>query len=387
MSNLSRALVHLGHSVEVFAGPPYPELAEGVALTRVPSLDLYRDDDPFRRPARSEFRDWIDVLEYGSMCAAGFPEPLTFSLRTARLLRARAADFDVVHDNQGLGYGLVKTAAKLPLIATVHHPIAIDRSLELRHAPDWKRRVALRRWYSFTRMQRRVARRLRRLIAVSVAARSDAIREFGVQPDRITVVHNGVDADVFRPRPAVARVPGRIITTASADVPLKGLVFLLEAVAKLRTERDVELVVVGKPPRRAEVLDAIDRFSLHHAVQFRSGLSPPQLVQLYATARVAVVPSLYEGFSLPAVEAMACSLPLVTTDAGALPEVVGRSGAALVVPAGDVHALKSSIEHLLEHSELGARMGRLGRRRVQERFSWHRAAERTSQLYQEIVSC
>jgi glycosyltransferase involved in cell wall biosynthesis len=383
---LSRALTRAGHKVEVFAGQPYPELDDGIRLTRVPSLDLYRPDDPFRRPHRDEFASWVDVLEYASMCAAGYPEPLTFGLRVARMLRARSGEFDVVHDNQSLGYGLLDIARRLPVVATIHHPIPIDRRLELEHATSWRSSLSLRRWYHFTRMQGRVARRLPRILAVSESARADVCRELRVGPERVAVVHNGVDTELFRPLPEIRKVPGRIITTASADVPLKGLIFLVEALAKLRTERDVELVVIGKTKRDGPIARAIARFGVEDAVSFHSGVGWAELVELYAGAEVAVVPSLYEGFSLPAIEAMACGVPVVATRAGALPEVVGDSG-TLVAP-GDASELASAIGALLGDPARRARSGAKARTRAVSRFSWDTAAAATEAEYRRVIdSC
>ncbi|MDQ3955254.1 MAG: glycosyltransferase family 4 protein [Actinomycetota bacterium] len=386
---LSAALRDLGHHVEVFSGPPYPDVPASVALTKVPSLELYRADDPFRRPAREEFTSAIDVLEYGLMCTAAYPEPLTFSLRAASLLRKRVGDFDIVHDNQCLGYGLLDVQRRgLPIVATLHHPISLDLKLELANADERKKRLSLRRWYSFTRMQKRVARRVMRVIAVSESAAREAEVEFDLSSDRVTVIHNGVDADLFTPLESVAAKPGRIITTASADVPLKGLVFLIEALAKLRTERDVELVVVGKARAHGSVRQAIDRLGVGDAVRFETGVSTLRLVELYAESEVAVVPSLYEGFSLPAVEAMSCGVPLITTTAGALPEVVGRSGeAAVTVPPSDAEALAAAIRALLDDPRERQRLAGAGRKRVIERFTWERAALATTDQYRQVLSC
>ena len=385
---LSRALRDLGHQVTVVAGPPYPEVDPGVRHVALPSLDLYRPDDPFRRPRRDEFGDSIDALEYLTMCAAGYPEPLTFSLRAARWLKGRVNEFDVVHDNQCLGYGLLAIArAGLPVLATVHHPIPLDLKVELAAARTRRKRWALRRWYAFARMQARVARRLPALITPSESARRDTITELGVKPARVSVVHNGVDAELFRPLPARPRRPGRIITTASADVPLKGLIHLIEAVAKLRTERDVDLVVVGKARRRGETARAIERYGISDAVTFENGIDAPRLVALYAEAQVAVVPSLYEGFSLPAAEAMSCGVPLVTTTGGALPEVTGAHGeAALLAPPGDAAALFSHIARLLDDPDLRERLGAAGRARVLERFTWRQAAADTTAVYRDVMA-
>jgi glycosyltransferase involved in cell wall biosynthesis len=383
---LSRELTALGHAVTVFSGQPYPELDDGVPLEPVPSLDLYREPDPFRTPRPSEFRDWVDLTEWALMCTAGFPEPLTFSLRAARELLPRAGEFDVVHDNQSLGLGLLRLVrAGVPTVATVHHPVAIDRALELAAAPSLRRRLTLRRWYAFTGMQARVAPRLDGITTVSESSRRDIETHLGVPAAGVDVIPVGIDPDVFTPPP-----PGRprdresIVVTTSADVPLKGLVHLLEAVAKLRTERRVRLTVVGtaRPGGPAEA--ALDRLGLRDAVRLTGPLPEAELVALLQGAAVVAIPSLYEGFSLPAIEAMACGTPLVTTDAGALPEVVG-SKAGLRVPAGDVGELSAALQLVLDSPSLGEQLGRAGRRRVLASYTWRSTAERTAEWYAQVL--
>lgn len=385
---LSRALSRLGHEVEVIAGPPYPDLDDAVRETRLPSLELYEEPDPFSFPGFGAFRDGIDVLEFVAMCTAAFPEPLTFSLRAWRHLRGRPADFDIVHDNQGLGYGLLGIRRLgLPVVATVHHPVTIDRRLELAHAGPL-RRLTLRRWYAFTRMQRRVVARVPRVLTVSGAAAGDVADEFSLPASRVTVVPNGVDPEVFRPRARVGAVPGRIVTTASADVPLKGLVPLLEAVAKVRVEdREAHLVVVGSSRPGGLAERTLDRLDLRGAVRFVSDLTEDDLARLLCSASVAVVPSLYEGFSLPAIEAMACATPLVATTAGALPEVAGRDGdTALLVPPDDPGALAVGIGRMLGDERLRHRVGAAGRRRVLERFTWEASVRRTVDVYRDVLA-
>ena len=382
---LSRELTALGHAVTVVSGQPYPEL-DGVPLTQLPSLDLYREPDPFRTPRPSEFRDRIDLLEYATMCTAGFPEPLTFSLRAARLLLPRAAGFDLVHDNQCLGSGLLQlTRAGVPTVATVHHPVAIDRDLELAAAPSLRRRLTLRRWYAFTGMQARVAPQLDGVTTVSENSRRDIETHLGVPAGDVRVVPVGIDPDVFTPPPADRpRDPDSIVVTTSADVPLKGLVHLLEAVAKLRTERAVRLTVVGtaRPGGPAEA--ALDRLALRDAVRFTGPLPEADLVRLLQSAAVVAIPSLYEGFSLPAIEAMACGTALVTTDAGALPEVVG-SKAGVRVRAGDVGELTAALQLVLDSPSFAEQLGRAGRRRVLASYTWRSTAERTAEWYREVL--
>ena len=383
---LTKALVDLGHEVEVFAGPPYPVLDEGVKFTPVPSLDLYREPDPFRIPWPWELKNWIDVEEFLIMASGGFPEPRTWSHRIRRVLAERKDDFDIIHDNQCLGTGLLGLVEDgWPLLTTLHHPITVDRDLDLSHAKGF-RQLTLRRWYQFLGMQKRVARQLPRLITVSTSSKRDINAQMGVDLDRLGVVPVGVDHERFRRLPDVKKVKGRLMTTASADVPLKGLMPLLEAVAKVKTERDVTLTLVGKPRSGSKVAQRVAELGLQDIVQFNTGISDARMVELFNEAEVAVVPSLYEGFSLPAVEAMACSTALVATTGGALPEVVGTDGTTgILVPPNDPGALAAAIIRVLDDRKLRESLEREGRKRVESMFTWKACAEGTVREYEEVL--
>ncbi len=387
--HLSRELALLGHEVEIFSGQPYPDLDQvaldaGVRLTKVPSLGLYDEPDPFRTPRLGEYRDWIDALEVGSMWTASFGEPLTFSLRVARLLADRRNDFDIVHDNQCLGYGLLQIQkAGFPLIATIHHPITRDRTLAVKAATGW-RKITAWRWHSFLRMQGRVSRRIPELLTVSRSSEVDIRKAFDIPSGRITTIPLGVDTDVFQP--AGQRIPGRVVSIASADAPLKGVSYLLEAIAKLAAERDVTLTLVSKLDPEGPSAKLIEDLAIGDRVQVVSGLTDEEMAQLLASAEVACVPSLYEGFSLPAVEAMSCGTPLVATRAGAIPEVVGTDGsAARLVPPRDSGKLAQEIGRLLDDADLRARMGAAGRARIEERYSWAAVAAKTAEHYQTVL--
>jgi glycosyltransferase involved in cell wall biosynthesis len=385
---LANELTELGHRVTVLSGQPYPDLVDPSQLQRVPSMDLYRPENPFRVPWPWEFKTTIDLQEFAIMCAAGFPEPYTFSLRARRLLEPRRAEFDLIHDNQCLGSGLLGMMDDgWPVLATLHHPITVDRDLDLEYATSAWRRLTLRRWYGFLGMQTKVARAIPRVVTVSESSKRDIVRQMDVRPERLNVVPVGVDPKVFHPIPEIARVPGRLMTTTSSDVPMKGLIPLLEALAKVRTERDdVELVIIGKPKGKSKIPRIIDRLGLTGAVQFVSGVSTERIVELYAEAEVAVVPSLYEGFSLPAVEAMACGVPMVATTGGALPEVVGTDGeTGLLVPPGDPGSLAVTLLRALSDPELRERIGAAGRKRVLDNFTWRQTAIGTVEHYRALL--
>ncbi|MGA5465984.1 glycosyltransferase family 4 protein [Mycobacterium sp. NPDC050041] len=383
--HLSRGLVELGHDVEVFSGQPYPEgLDPRVRLTKVPSLDLYREPDPFRVPRPSEIRDRIDLHELLATWTAGFPEPRTFTMRVARLLAGRRDEFDVVHDNQSLGTGLLDIAASgLPVVATVHHPITRDKVLDVA-AARWWRKPLVRRWYGFAEMQKQVARQIPELLTVSSSSATDIADDFGVAPGQLHVVPLGVDTELFTP--AANRVSGRIIAIASADVPLKGISHLLHAVARLRVERNLDVQLVSKLEPNGPTEKLIAELGISDIVNTSSGLSDSELAELLASAEVACIPSLYEGFSLPAVEAMASGTPIVASRAGALPEVVGPDGecARLVRPA-DVDELTAVLGQLLDSPLERHRLGAAGRRRALEVFSWESVAAQTVSVYKRAI--
>ncbi len=383
--HLSRGLVELGHDVEVFSGQPYPEgLDPQVKLTKVPSLDLYREPDPFRVPRLNELHDRIDVLELLSTWTAAFPEPKTFCLRVARLLADRVDDFDVVHDNQSLGTGLLKIAELgLPVVATVHHPITRDRAVEIA-AAKWWRKPLVRRWYAFAEMQKRVARRIPELLTVSSTSAADIAEDFGVRPSQLQVVPLGVDTELFTP--AEHRVRNRIIAIASADVPLKGVSHLLHAVARLRVERDLDVQLVSKLEPNGPTEKLIAELGISDIVHSSSGLTDSELAALLSSAELACIPSLYEGFSLPAVEAMASGTPIVASRAGALPEVVGPDGeCARLVNPGDVDDLTRVMGELLDSPLELRRLGAAGRRRAVDVFSWESVAAQTVAVYERAM--
>ncbi|HSG88551.1 MAG TPA: glycosyltransferase family 4 protein [Pseudomonadales bacterium] len=378
---MARALTDLGHRVDVISGPPYPDLDDDLPLVRIPSLDLFAAPNHVTALRPSHFRSATDLFEYFSMLTGGFPEPFTFGRRMTKWMLTHSGAYDIVHDNQSLCYGLLALQRQgLPVVTTIHHPVQHDRDIALAHAQDWKHRLLIRRWHAFLHMQTRVVRRLDHIVTVSEASRSDIAHAFGIDGERIDVIHNGIDTESFRPLPEQPRRDDLLMTVASADQPLKGLVYLLEALKQLEDDHpDLRLLVIGRPREDGETLRRIRRLGLGDRVEFRHGLTREEIVQHYAEATLAVVPSLYEGFGLPAGEAMACGVPVVSTRGGALAEVVGDAGA--LVPPADAEALRSTIDGLLRSPQARAELGQRGRRRVLERFSWRVTAERMADYY------
>lgn len=388
--HLTGALAALGHEVEVWSGPPYPELHEGVGLHRVPSLDLWNEQALFRRPTFTEIRDPIHRSEWLRTLTGQFPEPHTFSRRVLRDFGrlGRQRGFDVVHDNQCLGEGLLPLRQHVPVVATIHHPITVDRDIAMAAARTRSKRWGLRRWYSFLDKQIAVAPQLDDILTVSEAAAEGIERDFRIERHRMHVVPNGVDLDVFRPLPGVERRPNRLIATISAtNAPLKGFVHLLEALAIARREvPDVTLTVIGKEGDRT-ARQRIRDLGLGDAVRITGRVTTDEMVALYAESTIAIVPSLYEGFGLPAIEAMACRVPVISTNAGALPEVVGRDGhAGVLVQAGCGESLARPIVALLRDPARREALAEAGRVRATTLFTWRRAAELCADVYREAIA-
>jgi len=381
---LSEALRNLGHQVDVLSGPPYPALTDGIGLHKLPSLDLYNPDHLFKVTNIRELASFVNQCEFISMCAGGFPEPFTFGIRAGRYLRKCNIKYDIVHDNQSLSYGLLGIAAMgYPTVSTIHHPITVDRETEIRAAGSFLGRLKVRRWYAFVAMQKRVSRRLSHIITVSECSRRDIGRAFRVSPQRFRVVPNGINTDFFYPLKGVRRAHNQLLVTNSADTPMKGLRYLLEAVASIRREREISVLVIGQPKKGGVIEKLIKELVLGDVVSFTGRIEQQDFARYYAEATMAVIPSLYEGFGMPAGEAMACGVPVISTSGGALPEVLGDAG--ILVPPADSEALRRAVVTLLDDPERRRRMGEAGLARVINSLTWRHAAEKTVCVYREAI--
>ncbi|WP_240732780.1 glycosyltransferase family 4 protein [Halioglobus maricola] len=381
---LSKGLVDAGHSVDVISGPPYPHLDPRVRLIELPSLDLFENGLLSLRP--HHLKSMTNIMEWTSKLTGGFAEPYTFGRRAVKYLKEHGGEYDLIHDNQSLSWGMLELQKMgLPLVTTVHHPITSDLRIALSAARTAWERTLIRRWHSFLNMQKKVVKQLHNVVTVSDCSRQDIARDFGLQPAGISLVYNGIDTDMFRPMPDIERRPLRLMATCSADAPLKGTRYLIRSYAKLLEKYpELELLLVSKPLPGGKTEKLVKRLNLEDKIQFVSGISTEQMVRYYAEASVAVVPSVYEGFGLPAGEAMACGVPVVSTDGGALPEVVGDAG--VIVPVKNVDAMVQAIDELLQDPDRRAQLGEQGRARIDEKFCWQVCAREMTAYYREVLN-
>jgi glycosyltransferase involved in cell wall biosynthesis len=389
--HLSHALSRLGHEVEVIAGPPDPllnhaspnSLHPAVTLTMLETLDLYNPEDLFRTPSLTELKNPINLIEWLDVSTMGYPEPLTFGMRVKKHLEDTRKHYDILHDNQCLSYGILSLAKRMPVTATIHHPITVDRRLAVQSTRSFLKKVKALRWYSFINMQKRVAKKLSHIITVSDSSKKDISTEFKIPESRFRTIPIGIDTRHFYPLETIKKQPHRIIATNSADTPLKGLYHLLFAIKAILKTRPVKLVVVGTPKRNGGIENLVKRLELGPHITFTGRIDHDQFVKEYAKARIAVVPSLYEGFGLPVGEAMACRIPVICTTGGALPEVAGD--AAKLVPPGSAAALESAILELLEDPAQCEILAEKGYQRVLKKFTWEKTAIRTVDAYREVI--
>lgn len=380
---LSRALRALGHIVHVYSGPPYPDLDDDISLIKVPSLNLYEEESHLKALRWKHLRSYTDLYEWWTMASGGFGEPYTFGRRVFKLLKN--SDYDIIHDNQSLSHALLELQRSgHRVISTIHHPIHKDRELALQDEDRFGYRVLIRRWYSFLSMQEKVARKLKHVCTVSRQSQLDIETHFDRSDANTPIIHNGVDTEVFRPLPETKPDRLRLLTTSSSDHPLKGLKYLLKALHTLTVEfPEMTLTIVGKLKEDGECSNYIKRHGLEQHVECVSGLDTEDLVALYSRASAVVCPSLYEGFGLPAAEALACAKPVIAANAGALPEVVGDAG-ILVQPA-DSEALAEAIKKVLENEVLQKQMSSKARQRAEQQFCWDKVGKQFQALYYSMI--
>ena len=385
VKDLSQALVNLGHEVTVFSGPPYPELDKKIVLIQSPGLNLFETfnfKDRFFKFINHKDKTTSDFYEFFSVLFGGFPEMRTFGVRAKKHVLKNK--YDLVIDNQSVSYGMEYIQILTPLIEVIHHPITMDLKYELSTNNNLIYRFSRHRWYSFLRMQKKVAPLLRNILTPSNNSKKDISKEFHVKPENISVIHNAVDSNIFRPYPEIKNLSQRLITTASADVPLKGLDFSLYALADLSKEfQDIELLVIGTLRKGGHTDRLIKKLNLNERVTFKTGITKDEIAQEYAKSSVAIVSSLYEGFGYPVAEAMSCSIPLIATDVASIPEITDNF--AILIPPKDSDAIRDSIKKILLEPDLYNKVAAKGRLHIKNKFNWQTIGKQYEELMNKVI--
>ena len=377
---LSKALSDLGHEIDVFSGPPYPDLDPEIKLVKIPSLGLYEKKSKFFDVNPSELLNPLNLFEWLSVNSGGFPEPYTFGKRIKKIIKKNLDEYDVIHDNQSLAYELLFFQKKKPLITTIHHPISKDLKYQLQSTDDFFLKLLMRRWHSFLVMQKFVAKRLKKIVVPSNSSLEDIKNEFQVDENKMERVMNGIDLKLFYPDSKIKKIPFRLVTVASADVPLKGLDYLLEALSDLiKVYPDISLSIIGELRKGGHTERLIKKLNLEKRVNFFSDLTQADLRKTYCEAELAIIPSLYEGFGFAAIEAMACGIPIISSSGGALPEVIKDTG--IIIPPKNVKEIYNAVNFLFSSPHSAEEFAKKGLQRANKKFSWAAIAKKLEKVY------
>ena len=377
---LSKALRDLGHEITVFSGPPYPDLDSSVELVKVPSLGLYEKESKFFDVDLKSLINPLNFFEWLSVNTGGFPEPYTFGKRIKHILKRSIDRYDIIHDNQSLAYELIYFQKKIPLVTTIHHPISKDLNYQLQSTDEILLKLLMRRWHSFLTMQKFVSKRLKKIIVPSKSSIEDIRDEFKVSKKKMVRIMNGIDLKIFYPDSKILKIPKKIVTVASADVPLKGLDYLLKALKEVKKiYPEVSLSIIGERKKGGHTERLIKKMNLEKHINFFSNLSQTELRRIYCEAELAVIPSLYEGFGFAAVEAMACGIPLISTSGGALPEVIKDTG--IIIEPKSSKDIYNSILRFFSSPDLAKQYSEKALKRVNSKFSWEVIAKKYEEQY------
>ena len=385
VKDISKALKIAGHSVEVISGPPYPNLDPEIKLIKLPGLNLFETfsfKDRLKKILKKKNKSFYDYYEFISVLFGGFPEPKTFGYRAYKFLSKN--NYDIIIDNKSISHGMLKIQKNNPFIEIIHHPITFDFKFELAATDKIKHKISRYRWYSFLKMQKKVAPKIKNIITPSHSSKKGIIDEFNCSENAITVINNGLDADEFSPIESITPNPFRLITTASADVPLKGLDYSLKALKLLKKEfPKIHLIVIGKMKEGGHTKRLIERLNISDSVFFKSNLSKNDIKELYASSSIAIVSSLYEGFGYPVIEAMSCEVPLIATNVSSIPELT--SNFAILISSKDENAIKENVKNiLLDYKSYKDRAIR-GRNHIIQTFNWDKITSEYEKAIHEAI--
>ncbi len=382
VKDISYNLNQMGHKVDVISGPPYPNLDSRINLIKLPGLNLFETFSfkdrlyKFFKKKNKTLNDWYEFI---SVLFGGFPELKTFGDRANKFL-IENNQYDIIIDNQSLSYGMLEIQKRFPLIEIIHHPITYDFKHELAASKKIKYKISRYRWYSFLKMQKKVAPKLKSIISPSKSSKNGIIQEFNCKEETINIINNGLDANEFIPIKEIKRIPFRLITTASADVPLKGLDYSLKALEILKKEfPEIHLVVIGAPKKNGHTERLIKKLKIKEIITFKSNLTKKEIAEEYSKSSISIVSSLYEGFGYPVIEAMSCGTPLIATNISSIPELVG--GYATLIDPKNYEAIAGSIRKILSDYESFQKIAVRGREHVVKTFNW----DKITKEYENII--
>ena len=292
-------------------------------------------------------------------------------------------DADVVHTHTWYAHLAGFMASKLyriPYVATSHsleplRPWKVDQLAEGYFVSAWIEKVGLEN--------------ADRVVAVSREMKRDIIDNFSVDPDKVVVIHNGIDLNTYKHRPLRPELREKYgieddyILFVGRPTAQKGMEYLIDAADDINAQVVFEAVGADTKDYEDRMMEKVK--GKKNIVWIHESLGDEKNVELYSSARVFVCPSVYEPFGIINLEAMACDTPVVASAVGGIKEVVIPEETGLLVDPSDAGQIAAAVNSLLANPELAASMGKNGRKRVEEYFSWESIAKQTGEMYSELL--
>ncbi len=384
--DLSDNLTKIGHIVDVISGPPYPDLKDSIKLIKLPGLNLFETfelKDRIRKLKKKNNKSFLDYYEFFSALTGQFPELYSFGERAKNYL-IKNNEYDIVIDNQSISYGFLEIQKKFPSIQIIHHPITKDLKNDLVSSNKSFYKLSRYLWYSFLLMQKKVAKKTNKIITVSQSSKNDIIKDFRCRSENIEVIYNGLDTSIFAPKNYIERKRFNLITTASADAPIKGLDYTLLAIKELKKEfKEISLTVIGKAKKNGHTRKLIKKLDIEENVIFKTDLSKDDIASEYAKSSIAIVSSLYEGFGYPIIEAMSCAVPLVATNVSSIPELV-NDFAFLIEPKSSNQIIQA-VEKIINDYDFYKNRALHGRSYIKKAFNWNDISKQYCKIFYDTI--
>lgn len=384
IQQLSQELKKAGHEVTVISGKPYPNLTQDIHLIKLPGLNLLDAQKMFPKKWWHIFKSWANFYEWSYTQTGKFIEPAAFGLRLQKFFQKSRFKFDILHDNQSLSFASLELQNKYPFLTTIHHPITKDRYFALKESTGLINKFAIKRWYRFLRMQKEVAKNLKNILTVSEISKNDIVSDFEVNPTKIKVLPLGIDTDLFSPQENTNTQAMHILCISNAQSKTKGLIYLLQALkALVKIYPAMRLTIVGKIPAQSLCGIYIKKHNLLPHIRNLSGINQEQLIHLYRIHQIVVIPSVYEGFCIPALEALSMGKAIIGTYTGGIPNIVGNCG--LLVSPGSANALVDKISFLLDNPKKIQELSKLARQRAITHFQWESIVNDLVHIYRKTI--
>ena len=384
IKHVSEALQNRGHEITIFSGNPLPIVSNKIKVVEISTPGYFETFNSFERFKifQAQEKTRLDLWDFIETFTGTFTEPIFFGDRLLQNTEfAKTADsYDVFHDNQSISN--YPDSINKKLITTLHHPIHVDRDIDLENESSFLRKLAIKRWYSFLNFQKKNLNKVKKIISPSKSSKKDICHYFQYPAEQISVIWNGIDLADYKFHQRTS-FNSEFVTIISSDVPMKNLRNILKALYLLKNDGlSAKLTIIGD--LREDNKKLINDLDLNDLVSFRKKLPRNELIKILNASDIGIAASSYEGFGFPLVEMIATGLPVIVSDKASLPELAGDAG--LKFNSDDVSDLKDKMKELVKNHALRDKLANNSKVRRDAFFGWDEYAKKLEDLFEEIIS-